>query len=79
MPRRPGEPVPFTFVAEADRFRSNVTPPPKPRQDPRRKAGTALFGLTIVAALAGSLLVGLPALDAEQQPGTGKQAASEGR
>ena len=23
------EPVPFAFLAEADRFRSNVTPPPR--------------------------------------------------
>ncbi|MCZ9336652.1 hypothetical protein NGM37_02540, partial [Streptomyces sp. TRM76130] len=29
MPRR--EPVPFAFVVEADRFRSNVTPPPRER------------------------------------------------
>ena len=33
------EPVPFAFVAEADRFRSNVTPPPRaacpaPRSSP---------------------------------------------
>lgn len=26
---RRSEPVPFAFVAEADRFRSNVTPPPR--------------------------------------------------
>ena len=25
------EAVPFAFVAEADRFRSNVTPPPRER------------------------------------------------
>ncbi|AXK35388.1 hypothetical protein DVA86_24815 [Streptomyces armeniacus] len=74
-----GEPVPFSFVAEADRFRSNVTPPPKPRPDPRSRAGAALFGLTIVSGLVGSLLVGLPALDPGHQPGHGKQAAREGR
>ena len=25
------EPVPFAFIAEADRFRSNVAPPPRER------------------------------------------------
>ena len=28
------EPVPFAFVAEADRFRSNVTPPSRQRATP---------------------------------------------
>ncbi len=30
MSRR-SEPVPFAFLAEADTFRSNVTPPPRQR------------------------------------------------
>ena len=29
------ESVPFSFVAEADRFRSNVTPPPRRRVTPK--------------------------------------------
>lgn len=63
---RRGESVPFAFVAEAERFRSNVTPPPKPRRTAGERAGSVLFGVTVVAGLVGSLLVGGPALD----PGT---------
>ncbi|MCT2594680.1 hypothetical protein LHJ74_33020 [Streptomyces sp. N2-109] len=80
MFRRRGEPVPFTFVAEADRFRSNVAPPPPPRHDRRQLAGNALLGLTIVSALVGALLLGLPALDPEQQPsGSNQSNSAEGR
>ena len=60
---RRGESVPFAFVAEADRFRSNVTPPPKPPRTRGQRAGSLLFGLTVVAGLVGSLVVGGPALD----------------
>ncbi|MFF5370630.1 hypothetical protein [Streptomyces sp. NPDC013187] len=56
------EPVPFAFVAEADRFRSNVTPPPRERSSFGQMAGRWLLGLTIVAGLVGSLVIGTPAL-----------------
>lgn len=56
------EPVPFAFLAEADRFRSNVTPPPRQRASAGQMAGRLLLGLTIVAALVGSLVLGMPAL-----------------
>ncbi|MFC9686109.1 hypothetical protein [Streptomyces sp. NPDC056948] len=56
------EPVPFAFVAEADRFRSNVTPPPRERPSFGERAGRWLFGLTVVAGLVGSLVIGTPAL-----------------
>ncbi|MCX3292129.1 hypothetical protein OR263_36435 [Streptomyces sp. NEAU-H22] len=56
------EPVPFAFVAEADRFRSNVTPPPRERSSVGETAGRWLLGLTLVAGLVGSLVVGTPAL-----------------
>ncbi|OEU92317.1 hypothetical protein [Streptomyces oceani] len=79
MSRRYGESVPYTFVAQADRFRSNVTPPPRARKNPRERAGSVLMGLTIVTGLAGSLLLGVPALDADQQRDDRRQAASEGR
>ncbi|GAA2636378.1 hypothetical protein [Streptomyces axinellae] len=77
---RRGEPVPFAFIAEADRFRSNVTPPPRPRRSFGEVAGNALVGLTIVAGLVGSVLVGLPALQ-EDHSGPAKEhpAAAEHR
>ncbi|PCG81986.1 hypothetical protein CIB93_32520 [Streptomyces sp. WZ.A104] len=74
------ESVPFSFVAEADRFRSNVTPPPAPRATVPELLGRSLIGLTVVAGLVGSLLLGLPALDSGQAPAHGKQSeASQGR
>ena len=72
-PRR--EAVPFAFVAEADRFRSNVTRPPKPRVKASQILGRTLVGLTVVAGLVGSLLFGLPSLETSQQ--TGHSAQSE--
>lgn len=53
------EPVPFAFLAEADRFRSNVTPPPRQRASAGEVAGRWLTGLTIVAGLVGSLVLGI--------------------
>ncbi|GAA2418480.1 hypothetical protein [Streptomyces coeruleofuscus] len=66
------EPVPFAFVAEADRFRSNVTPPPRERLSVSQMAGRWLLGLTIVAGLVGSLVVGTPALSGDH-PGSQPQ------
>ncbi|WP_393061285.1 hypothetical protein [Streptomyces sp. LN549] len=74
------ESVPFSFVAEADRFRSNVTPPPRERPSLSEKAGRTLTGLAVVAGLAGSLLLGLPSLAPEQSPLHHQQAeAAQGR
>ncbi|MEV5725754.1 MULTISPECIES: hypothetical protein [Streptomyces] len=74
------EPVPFAFVAEADRFRSNVTPPPRERASLGELAGRTLLGLTIVAALVGSLVVGMPALELDQASAPSQQSqASDGR
>ncbi|MFD5204552.1 hypothetical protein ACFWM7_31395 [Streptomyces sp. NPDC058375] len=74
------EAVPFSFVAESDRFRSNVTPPPAARATVPELLGRSLVGLTLVAGLAGSLLLGLPALDSGQPAEHGKQStASQGR
>ncbi|CAL9431019.1 hypothetical protein ACWDV7_29465 [Streptomyces sp. NPDC003362] len=74
------EPVPFAFVAEADRFRSNVTPPPRERASLGEIAGRWLMGLTIVAALVGSLVVGMPALELDQSSTPAQQSqASDGR
>ncbi|MDJ0466900.1 hypothetical protein [Streptomyces sp. H27-C3] len=74
------ESVPFAFVAEADRFRSNVTPPPRERASASQRFGSVLIGMTVVAGLVGSLLFGLPALDPAQSPAaTQKSEAAEGR
>ncbi|MER7494143.1 hypothetical protein ABT033_16230 [Streptomyces pharetrae] len=74
------EPVPFAFVAEAERFRSNVTPPPRERASLGELAGRTLLGLTIVAALVGSLVVGMPALELDRASAPAQQSqASDGR
>ncbi|MER8090267.1 hypothetical protein ABTZ57_35610 [Streptomyces sp. NPDC094048] len=73
------ESVPFSFVAEADRFRSNVTPPPRERSSVSQLAGRSLIGLTVVAGLVGSLILGLPALSPAQGPSDIRQTqASHG-
>ncbi|MEU1078303.1 MULTISPECIES: hypothetical protein [unclassified Streptomyces] len=74
------EPVPFAFVADADRFRSNVTPPPRERAGAGRIVGRTLIGLTVAAGLAGSLLFGMPALQPSQSPThTQQPQAADGR
>lgn len=74
---RRGEPVPFAFIADAERFRSNVTPPPRTRRSRSQRAGGLLFGLTVTAGLVGSLILGAPALDPshQQNPQSGPTAA----
>jgi hypothetical protein len=73
------EPVPFAFLAEADRFRSDVTPPPRERASAGQIAGRWLLGLTIVAGLVGSLVVGMPALSTDTATPTQQSQASQGR
>jgi hypothetical protein len=74
------EPVPFAFIAEADKFRSNVAPPPRERASVGQIAGRWLMGLTVVAGLAGSLILGMPALSHDQSPAqTQHSEASNGR
>ncbi|MFC4507929.1 MULTISPECIES: hypothetical protein [Streptomyces] len=73
------EPVPFAFLAEADRFRSNVAPPPRERSTVSQIAGRWLLGLTIVAGLVGSLVIGMPALTLSHSAQTQQPQASEGR
>ncbi|MGW6027815.1 hypothetical protein [Streptomyces sp. NPDC055099] len=74
------EPVPFAFIAEADKFRSNVTPPPRERASAAQVVGRTLVGLVVVAGLAGSLLFGMPALSPDQSPVQNQQSeASDGR
>jgi hypothetical protein len=74
------EPVPFAFIAEADKFRSNVNPPPRERASAGQIAGRWLVGLTVVAGLAGSLIFGMPALSADQSTApTQHSEAAQGR
>ncbi|MFF9221239.1 hypothetical protein [Streptomyces viridosporus] len=74
------EPVPFAFLAEAERFRSNVTPPPRERATVGQIAGRCLLGLTVVAGLVGSLIIGTPALSTDPVgTGTQQSQATDGR
>ncbi|OIJ65662.1 hypothetical protein [Streptomyces mangrovisoli] len=73
------EPVPFAFLAEADRFRSNVTPPPRQRSSASRIAGQWLLGLVVVAGLVGSLIVGMPALATPSDTPAQQSQAVQGR
>ncbi|MDH6221944.1 hypothetical protein [Streptomyces pseudovenezuelae] len=73
------EPVPFAFLAEADRFRSNVAPPPRQRASFGQTAGHWLLGLTIVAGIAGSLILGMPALSTPTTTPAQQSQASQGR
>ncbi|MEU9623999.1 MULTISPECIES: hypothetical protein [unclassified Streptomyces] len=74
------ESVPFSFVADADRFRSNVTPPPRERTSVSQLAGRSLIGLTVAAGLVGSLILGLPALSPAQDASHSQQTeAAHGR
>lgn len=74
------EPVPFAFLAEADSFRSNVTPPPRERASAGQIAGRWLLGATLIAGLVGSVILGMPAMS-QDKPATQTQQsqASEGR
>ncbi|MFI6013119.1 hypothetical protein ACIBAG_30610 [Streptomyces sp. NPDC051243] len=73
------ESVPFAFLAEADQFRSDVTPPPRERASAGQIAGRWLLGLTIVAGLVGSLVVGMPALSTDTGAQSQQSQASQGR
>ncbi|MFE2284721.1 hypothetical protein ACFXDJ_11155 [Streptomyces sp. NPDC059443] len=73
------EPVPFAFVAEADRFRSNVTPPPRESLSKTQLAARSLVGLTVVAGLVGALLFGMPALQPVTPAKSQQSEAAEGR
>ncbi|MER6071980.1 hypothetical protein ACWC2T_15740 [Streptomyces sp. NPDC001393] len=72
------EPVPFAFLAEADRFRSNVTPPPRPRASFGQIAGHWLLGLTLVAGLVGALIIAMPAMSTPSSTPTQQSQASQG-
>ncbi|GAA2286347.1 hypothetical protein GCM10010145_65860 [Streptomyces ruber] len=71
------ESVPFAFVAEAEKFRSNVTPPPRERATVSQIAGRWLMGLTITAGLVGSVILGLPAMSTDQNRPPAQSQQSE--
>lgn len=74
------ESVPFAFIAEADQFRSNVTPPPRRRASGGEIFGRWLLGLTVVAGLVGALVLGMPSLSLDQSSATTQHSeASNGR
>jgi hypothetical protein len=58
-----GEQIPFAFVAEVERFRSNVEPPPAPRPSRGQAARRLLGGLAVVAGLIGATVLGTYGLD----------------
>jgi hypothetical protein len=58
-----GERIPFAFVAEVERFRNNVVPPPAPRPSRLQMAGRMLGGLAVVVGLVGASVLGTQALD----------------
>ena len=76
---RRGESVPFAFLDDAQRFRSNVTPPPKPTRTRGQRFGSLLVGLTVVAGLLGSLALAGPALDTSHEQQNGPAATAERR
>nr|WSY51286.1 hypothetical protein OG999_14965 [Streptomyces sp. NBC_00886] len=73
------EPVRFAFIAETDRFRSNVTPPPRERASAGQIAGRWLLGLTIVAGIVGSLVLAMPALSQNNLSTQNQSQASDNR
>ncbi|MFF7241649.1 hypothetical protein [Streptomyces collinus] len=72
------EPVPFAVLAEADRFRSNVAPPPRRRASVGEITGRWLLGLTIVAGLVGSVVLGTPAMSTPSGTPSPQSQASPG-
>ncbi|KOV59868.1 hypothetical protein [Streptomyces sp. MMG1121] len=73
------EPVPFAFLAEADRFNSNVAPPPRQRASAGQIAGRWLLGLTITAGIVGALVLGMPALSTPAHTPVQQSQAADGR
>ncbi|AXI76453.1 hypothetical protein [Peterkaempfera bronchialis] len=52
-------------------FRSDVTPPPRPRPTVAQLCGRIAFGATVIAGLIASVVLGTPALHAPES-GSGR-------
>ncbi|MDQ0993421.1 hypothetical protein [Streptomyces sp. V3I7] len=73
------DPMPYASYAEVAPFRSNVAPPPRERASAGQITGRWLLGLTVVAGLVGSLVLGMPALSTDTSTQTQAPQASQGR
>ncbi|MFJ9518660.1 hypothetical protein ACIRPK_10380 [Kitasatospora sp. NPDC101801] len=56
------EPVPFSFIAEAERYQSNVAPPRRERRSVRAVCGGVLVTVVLIAGLVAAVALGMPAL-----------------
>ncbi len=56
------EPVPFSFIAEADRYQSNIAPPRRERRSARAVCGGVLITMVLIAGLVAAVALGMPAL-----------------
>ncbi|GAA2148747.1 hypothetical protein GCM10009760_41170 [Kitasatospora kazusensis] len=54
--------VPFAFVAEAARHRSNISPPDREPRSAKAVCGGLLIALLVMAGLATAVALGTPAL-----------------
>jgi hypothetical protein len=66
-------------MSSQDWFRSNAAPPVPERASVGQIAGRWLLGATIVGALVGALVLGMPALSVEQSAGAQQSQAAQGR
>ena len=78
MPRR-GESIPFAFIAEAERFSSNVTPPPRAPLSRSQVLARILTTVTVLAGLACAVLLATPALEPQHAGFSGQQTVSAAR
>ncbi|MET9734049.1 hypothetical protein ABZZ79_26365 [Streptomyces sp. NPDC006458] len=60
-------------------FHSNVATPARQRASAREIAGRWLLGATIVGALVGAVVLGMPALSIEHADGTRQSQAAQAR
>jgi hypothetical protein len=74
-----GERIPFAFVAESERFRSNVVPPSAPRPSRLQMTRRLLGGFAVVVGLIGATVIGTQGLDTGELRGPGLVASTTHR